>query len=276
MPTWLSVAAGSRPAQQVEGLGADRALPGPLRFAVPARPALRCPLLDLRQRARVDPEELVHRRAELGPELLVAVVAVAAAGIVGQRHVVGDVAGRLLQVGGEPPPLQQLGEDVGDELAGDVGAADLGDRVVAVADEDPLVQPRGTLALVPVEGPRSRLGVACELFQVEPPHGPGIPRIAGKKRPLDGLGEVDQGEHGTVEVGEVRGEQGLLLGGEVLDRVAHRRIVARPAAGAGVRSWRYAAKRRSAFDPIWSRRASTKASRLSAMKPPEVTRKDST
>ena len=194
-------------AQQVERLGADRALPGPLRLVVAARPALGRPGLDPLERARVDREDLVHRGAELGPEPLVAVVAVAAAGVLGQRLVVGDVAGRLLEVGGEAAALQHLGEDVGDPLAGDVGAADLGDRVVAVAEEDALVELRGALALLRVEGPAAGRRVGGELLQVEAAHGPGIARIAGKKRPLDRLRQVDEGEHRAVEVGEVRGEE---------------------------------------------------------------------
>ena len=215
-------------AQQVERLGPDRAPPGALGLLVAAGPALRRPLLDLAERARVDREDLVHRRRELRAELVVAVEAVAA---FGQRLVVGDVAGRLLQVGGEAAALQHLGEDVGDPLAGDVGAAELGDRVVAVADEDALVELRGAGALVLVEGPAAARCVGGELLQVEAAHRPGIARIAGKKRPLDGLRQVDEGEDGTVEVGEMRGEQGSLLGGEVFDRVAHRRIVVGAPAG---------------------------------------------
>ncbi len=48
-------------AQQVQRLGPDRALPGALGLAVAARPALGRPGLDFGQRARVDPEQLVHR-----------------------------------------------------------------------------------------------------------------------------------------------------------------------------------------------------------------------
>ncbi len=211
-----------QPAQQVERLGPDRALPGALRFAVAARPALGRPGLDRGQRARVDAEDLVHRRAEPRAQLLVAVEAVAA---VGQRLVVGDVAGRLLQVGGEAAALQHLGEDVGDPLAGDVGAADLGDRVVAVADEDALVELRRPGSLLVVEGPAAGRGVGGELLQVEAADRPGIARIAGKKRALDGLRQVDEAEHGPVQVGEVGGEERLLLRGELLDRIAHRGIV---------------------------------------------------
>ena len=210
-----------QPAQQVERLRPDRALPGPLGLAVAARPALRRPLLDLGQRARVDREQVVHRRRELGAELLVAVVAEAAAGLLGERPVVGDVAGGLLEVGGEAAPLEQLGEDVRRPLGGDVGAADLGDRVVAVAEEDALVELRGALALGAVEGPGAGLDVGGELLEEEPPDRPRVARVAGEQRALDRLGQVDEREDGTVEVGEVGCEELSLLGGEGLYRVAH-------------------------------------------------------
>ncbi len=222
-------------AQQVERLGPDRALPGALGLAVAARPALGRPGLYLSQRARVDPEQLVHRGGELGAELLVAVIAVAAAG---NWLVVGDVAGRLLQVRGDAAALQHLGEDVGDPLAGDVGAAELGDRVVAVAEEDTLVEAGGAGALVVVEGSPGSGRVGRELVEIEAADGPGIPRIAGEKSPFHGLRQVHQGENGTVQVGEVRGEQGSLLGGEFLDRVAHRRIVAADQDEARPAAWR--------------------------------------
>src|SRR5262249_33871912 len=156
-------------AQQVEGLGADRAPPRPLGLLVAPRPALRGPGLDLGQRARVDREQLRHRRRERRPEPLVAVEPVAAAG---ELVVIWDVAGRLLEVGGETASLQRLGEDVGDPLAGDVRAADLGYRVVAVADEDALVELRGAFALGGVEGASSLGRVGGELFQIEPADAP--------------------------------------------------------------------------------------------------------
>jgi hypothetical protein len=64
------------------------------------------------------------------------VVAVAATGLV----VVGDVAGRLLEVGGEPAPLDALGEQVRDVFEGDVRPAELRHRVVAVLGEHPVVE----------------------------------------------------------------------------------------------------------------------------------------
>jgi hypothetical protein len=53
---------------------------------------------------------------------------------------VGHVARGLLEVRHQPPPLEDLREDVRDVLAGDVRAAELRDRVVAVLVEDPRVE----------------------------------------------------------------------------------------------------------------------------------------
>jgi len=83
------------------------------------------------------------------------------------------------------------------------------------------VYPQLFRALLGVEGAAAGRGVGRELLEVEPADGPGIPRIAGKKRALDGLRQVDEAEHGPVEVGEVRRQEALLLGGELFDRVAH-------------------------------------------------------
>ena len=41
-------------------------------------------------------------------------------------------------------------------------------------------------------------------------------RVAGEERALDDLGQVDEGEHGTVEIGEVRREGAPLLWSEGL------------------------------------------------------------
>ena len=57
---------------------------------------------------------------------------------------------------------------------------------------------------------------------------PRIAGIAGKKRTLDRLREVDEREHGTVEVCEVGGEESPFLIREFLDRVAHERAIVTP------------------------------------------------
>ena len=206
-----------QPPQEVKRLRLDGALPGRLGL-LDARPALGRPLLHLDQRAGVDREQLVHRLGELRSQLVVAVKAVAA---VRQRLVVGDVARGLLQVRGETAALQDLGEDVGDPLAGDVRAAHLCDRVVAVAEEDSLVEAGGSLALLALEGTAALRDLGGELLEEEAPNRPGVAGVAGEEGPLDRLGEVDQGEDGAVEIGEVGLEEPSLLVGEVLDRIAH-------------------------------------------------------
>ena len=49
---------------------------------------------------------------------------------------VGDIAGRLFEVRHQAPPFEDLGQNVRDVFAGDVRAAELRDRVVAVLAED--------------------------------------------------------------------------------------------------------------------------------------------
>ena len=110
--------------------------------------ALREPRLQLGQQLAVGVEHAVHVADVAGPErrvedLGVAVVAVVAGA---EPLVVGDVARRLLEVGHEPAPLEHLGEHVGRLLAGQVHATELGHRVVAVLDEDPLVELLGPRA----------------------------------------------------------------------------------------------------------------------------------
>ena len=177
---------------------------------------------------RIDLEQLVHRRRVVVSELGVAVVAPAPGlrrrGV--DRAVVGDVARRLLEVGGEAPALQRLREDVRDPLAGDVRAAELGDRVVAEAAEDALVEARGALALSALEGPAAVRHVGGELVEIEPAKRPRVARVAREQRPLDGLRQVDEAEDGPVEVREMGREQLCSCIAEGLDRIAHRAILA--------------------------------------------------
>ena len=225
---------GQQAAQQVERLGADRAPPGPLGLAVAARPALGGPRLDPLQRARVDREELVHRRAELGPEL-------ARRGSSGSRRrrpraaacrrgCSGSTARGRRPVDPAAAPWSARWRPTrrrrGRRRPGRSSRRRSRGRRARRGPRRALPRPRRRAASAAGD-------VGRELLQVEAAHRPGIPRIAGKKRPLDRLRQVDEGEHGPVEVGEVRGEQGPLLGGELLDRVAHRRIVVPGPAGPG-------------------------------------------
>ena len=183
--------------------------------------------------ARVGAEQRVHRRLVLRAELGGAVVAVPAAA--GHRRVVGDVARGLLEVGRRPRALQHLGQHVRDPLARDVGAAELRHRVVPVADEDPLEEPRRPLALAAVPRPAARRHRVGELVEEEPPQRAGVARIAGEQRALHRLGQVDEREHRAVEVGDVRREPLALGGREVVGRVAHGRMRLPPAPAAAVR-----------------------------------------
>ena len=207
-----------QPAQQVERLCLDRALVGRRGLVGRARKLLGRPGDDPRQRLRVDREQLVHRLRVAQAELGVVVVAVAARRV-GHRRVIGDVARGLLQVGAQPGPLEDLREDVGDPFAGDVRAAELRDRVVAVPEEDPLVQLCRALALAGVAAGARRRHVAGELVEEQPPQRALIARVAREQRALDGLGHVHQREHWPVQVREV-GCQPLSLGRcEALNRI---------------------------------------------------------
>jgi hypothetical protein len=77
-------------AKEVEGLRADGTPPGALGLLGIARPPFGGPGLDSLEAAGVELEELVHGLAVALPQLVVRVVAVAAAAL--DRLVVGDVA----------------------------------------------------------------------------------------------------------------------------------------------------------------------------------------
>ncbi len=217
-------------AQQVERLCVDGARVGAPRLAVGRREGALRPRAHARQRCGVDREQVVHGGLVLGSQLVIAVVAVAARGI-GQRGVVGDIAGRLLEVGGEPGPLEDLGEHVGDPLAGQVGAPELGDRVIAVAKEHTVIERGGALALAGFPGLAGRRQILGEFLEEEPTQRARVSGVAGEEGALDGLGQVHQAEDRPVEVREVRRKEPALGFGEALDRVLHsgRPIVAVPA-----------------------------------------------
>ena len=220
---------GQQPAEEVERLRPHRPRPCGRRLAVHARERVVDPRAHARQRGGVGREEGIHRALVVGAQLGVAVVAIAAAR---HRRVVGDVARRLLEVGGGPRPLQHLGQHVRDPLAGDVRAAELRHRVVAITDEDALVELRGALAFAAVPGAARGHGVR-ELVEEEAAQRARIARVAGEERALDRLGQVHQREHRPVEIREVRREPRALGGGQVVGRVAHgRRRLAPHAAGA--------------------------------------------
>ena len=201
MPTCESEAAGSRPRSRSSALARIERLWAASGSPSRAREALGGPRLDARQRLRVGVEEEVHRLLVLGAERRVAPVAVAAAG---HRRVVGDVARGLLEVGGQPAALEQLGHHVRDPLAGDVGAAQLGHRVVAVAEEDALVELARPLALLAVEGGGHPASASpANSSRNRRPQRALVARVAREQGALDRLGQVHEREHGPVEVGEM-------------------------------------------------------------------------
>ena len=107
-------------------------------------------------------------------------------------------------------------------------AAELGDRVVAVLEEHPVVELLG-----PPEadggvdgGVAADVEVADELVEEQAPQALGAAGVAGEERALHDLGQVDQGEHRTVEVREVAPEDVGLVGRELLGDVdGHRRVL---------------------------------------------------
>src|SRR5206468_9924007 len=126
---------GQHAAQGVERLGPDRHAIDGLGLGRVAREFPFVERAQLREPGPVGVEASIERRhvalAERAGQLGRYVVAVPAVGAV----VVGDVAGRLLQVGHEAAPLQDLGQDVRRALARQVHTPELGHRVVAVFDE---------------------------------------------------------------------------------------------------------------------------------------------
>src|SRR2546428_5509144 len=160
---------------------------------------------------------LAERVVELGGD----VIAVAAAGTV----VVRDVTRRLLEVGHEAPPLEHLGQDIGRPLARQVDAAELSDRVVAVLEEDALVELLGartaSVSKLGILAPRRAhdrprgslfsLPGRQELVEEETAQRLRRARVAREERALHDLGQVDEREDRAVEVGEVGGEGGAFL-----------------------------------------------------------------
>src|SRR5204863_4319850 len=91
-------------------------------------------------------------------------------------------------------------------FAREVGAPDLGDRVVPVAEEDALVKARRARALDAVERPAALGDVRRELLQVEAAKRPAVARVSGEERPLYRLRQVHEAEDRLVEVREMRRE----------------------------------------------------------------------
>ena len=95
-------------------------------------------------------------------------------------------------------------------------AAELRDRVVAVADEDPLVQLAARSPSLPSQ--RAALGHRVgELLEEQAAQGARVARVAREQRALHRLGQVDEREHRAVEVRDVRREPRALGVGEAVE-----------------------------------------------------------
>ena len=135
---------------------------------------------------------------------------------VGPRAVEADVARRLFEWRDpDPAVLDRLGRKRRDLLHSDVGAGQLGHRIVAVADEDSFVELLGTADRDHIVVDGSGAGQAFEagvrlvdeLVQQDPAQALLRPGVLREQRSLDDLGEVAQREDGPVQVGEVALEE---------------------------------------------------------------------
>ena len=218
---------GQQAAQRIERLGADRGPVDGVGIGRVLRIARGEVLLHRPDPFRVALERAVHRARVSIPQRAAwdlgrDVIPPAAVQPVGVRH----VARGLLEVGHQASPLEQLGQHVRDVLAGDVRAAQLRDRVVAVLVEDlgeellgssrrRRSRPRPGLAR-PVASVLRLPDLVGELVQEEPSQRFRRSRVSREERALDGLGQVGQREDVPVEIREVWGEPHTLVGGERL------------------------------------------------------------
>lgn len=222
-----------QPPQAVEGTRPHRLAVG----EVPDRPVVRegprHVRLQKRQELGVGVEHPVHVADVAGAELRVEHLGVAPVPVVTglEAGVERDIARRLLEIAHQASPLEDLGEHVRGLLAGEVDPAELGDRVVAELEEDPLVELLGPLQ------PHRRVDRAVpgdvevteEFVEEQAPHALGRTGVSGEERPADHLGQVHQGEHRPVEVRHVMAQDLALVGGEGLGRVVrHRDETTRP------------------------------------------------
>ena len=190
------------------------------------------PRLHLGQELAIGIEHAVHLAYVPGPERRLEQTGIPAVAIMAraQATVVGDVAGRLLQVGHQATSLEHLGQEVGGLFAGQVDAAQLGHRIVAVLEEDLLVELLGPLdAHGGVHrGVAGDVQLTHELVEEQPAEALGRARVAGEQGALHHLGQVDQGKHRQVQVCAVPPQDVLFFGGERLDGVGkHARITLR-------------------------------------------------
>ena len=211
---------GKHAAQRVERLGARRLAVHEVAVTGLLGELLGHPGLHAREERAVGVEDSVHLAHEAGAVLGVEQFGwpeVAVLPVV-EPLVVRDVARRLLEVGHETSPLEDLRQHVGGLLAGEVDAAELCDRVVAVLDEDPLVELLGALQADRRVHRRvtGDVEVPDELLEEEPPQALGRAGVPCEEGAFDHFRQVDQGKHRLVQVGHVAAEDRLLVRGEAL------------------------------------------------------------
>ncbi len=208
--------------QKVERLGASRRLPRTVGLAfllgeaLPNRGGRRLdePAVGLEERVG---SGFVLRVGELGSS----VVEVAA---VGSAAVEPYIASRFLERrDSDPAVLERLGGQRGGMLDRYMRAGELGDGVVAVADQDPLVELLRASHSDHVVIRRRRARKAVEtgiwlIHELVEKHAAKAllgPRVTREERPLDDLRQVAEGEYRPVQVGEVAFEQAGLGGAEL-------------------------------------------------------------
>ena len=131
-----------------------------------------------------------------------------------QPRVVSDIPGRLFHVRHQPAAFEHLCEQVGRLLASQVDPTELGHRIVAVLEENTVVEllrpgqaDRGVDAVVP-----AYFEVAHELVEEQAAQALGGAGIAGEQRALYDLRQVDERKYRSVEVREVPAEDVGLRG----------------------------------------------------------------
>ena len=166
-----------------------------------------------------DPVEVadVAGAERAGEDRRVAVVSVAAA----EPTVVGDVPRALLEVAHQPPPFEHLRQQVRGLLAREVDATELGNRVVAVVEEHPLVE-----LLRSIEPDRrvdrlvaADVEVADELVEEQTTQRLRAAAVASEQGALHHLRQIDQCKHWSVEIGEVPPQNVGFVRGERLGHV---------------------------------------------------------
>ena len=116
------------------------------------------------------------------------------------------------------PHSEHLRQHVGRLLAREVDTAELRHRIVAVFDEDFLVELlRALQSDGGVDGGVARdVELPDELVEEEPAQALGRAGVAGEECSLDDFRQVDQGKDRLVQVGDVAPEDGFLVGREPL------------------------------------------------------------